>query len=128
MPRFPSQRSSQERRWRSLRVATLLREFIGQSSSLPISYNHRQNQVPYNKVEDIDGMLLSILICTCTHAITLANPYRIITSGSQPPQSSSSTEGPQTSDLPIAKPRKLNNVRLQQLLNWESEQYAAIQV
>ena len=53
MPRIPSQRSTQDRRWRFLRIATIT-GFIS-SPNLPVSCHYRQFQVPHNRVVENDG-------------------------------------------------------------------------
>ena len=110
MPRIPSQRTTYRRRWRFLWMASL--SGFERSTTLPISHPYQQLQVPYNKSET-DGTLLSL-------------PDTQEADPSYTPIGSSHQEPP-TGQL-LAKPSSVYKARLQSLLNWESDEYGAIQV
>lgn len=141
MPRIPSPRSTQERRWRFLRVTALAGFTTTYPSPVPSGY--QQLQGSYNGVIEGYGgsMPINKSFALCTHAYrtvlnpsyrqATSSPYRLITQPAvrmHQPSPTIPQETSQTSGELIAKPRNVSNSRLQPLLKWEPEQYAAIQV
>ena len=134
MPRLPSPRATQDKRWRFLQMTTLT-GFI-RADPLLVSCTYRQFQVPHNSIMENTGNNLCLSRHFYVYASTEpANPgashqtsHCQEASGSYQPPVPACPESPQVPCQSIAKPQNIDKLRLKSLLNWEPAQYAAVQV